>query len=160
MNNGTGGLRTPTQSGHNSKGQEMDTKAVATLLGTETRILRRFLRDPKSTFKAVGSGSRYEFTEADIPELERRFSDWLGTKQANRPAITIKTVVDTVQVQRERDEAVWAEEGTIIMPDIRRPEVRSAVRAKARDWDRRLNERLMAAGLHISQMQNRQLAAA
>lgn len=138
----------------------MDTKAVAVMLGTETRILRRFLRDPRSTFKAVGSGSRYEFTEADIPELQRRFNDWLGTKQANRPAVVLKTVVDSAEAQRERDRAVWEEEGPVYLPDLRSPGVRAEVRAKAREWDARLQERLMAAGLHISQMQNRRLAAA
>lgn len=138
----------------------MDTKAVATLLGTETRILRRFLRDPRSTFKAVGSGSRYEFTEADIPEVERRFNDWLGTKQANRPTVVLKSVADTIESQREKDRAVWEEEGPVFLPDLRDPKVLAQVRRKAKTWDDRLQERLMAAGLHISQMQGRQRVAA
>lgn len=125
----------------------MDTKAVATALGTEPKILRRFLRDPRSTFSAVGSGARYDFTENDIPELARRFADWSGTKPT-RPNIPR---IRTPDVQRERDEAVWAEEGAVVIEDIRNPGVRARVQSVARAQERRLNERLMAAGLHISQ---------
>jgi hypothetical protein len=141
----------------------MDTKTIATALGTEPRILRRFLRDPKSTFSAVGSGSRYTFTEADLPELERRFHEWAGNKSA-RPTITLPKVdVDPVVEQRLRDEAVWAEECTLNQPirlgDMRDPRVRAQVRAKAREWDRRLDDRLFAAGQHISQRQHQMAAA-
>lgn len=138
----------------------MDTKTVAQLLGTETRVLRRFLRDPKSTFSAVGSGSRYQFTEADIPELERRFNDWMGTKSPTTVTRVVKDPCDSDRERRERDEAVWAEEGRVELPDLRDPRVLRAVRAKAAVWDQRLNERLLAAGLHISQMRDRRPVAA
>jgi hypothetical protein len=142
------------------KVKQMDTKTIATALGTEPRILRRFLRDPKSTFSAVGSGSRYVFTEADLPELERRFHEWAGDKQANRPAITIlREKTDPMVDQRIRDEAVWAEEDPVTMEDLRDPRVRARVRAIAREWDRRLNDRLLAVGQHISQRQRRTVAA-
>lgn len=134
----------------------MDTKTVADALGTEPRILRRFLRDKKSTFTAVGSGARYEFTEADIPELERRFNEWAGKRQANRVTTPVKPAVDTAAERLLKDMAVWAEEekekGPIVLEDLRDPRVRAQVRRKARDWDQRLNDRLMAAGLHLSQM--------
>lgn len=141
----------------------MDTKVIASMLGTDTRVLRRFLRDPKSTFKAVGSGSRYEFTESDLPELTRRFQDWIGNKQPMRPPVTLK-VVDSAEEQRKRDMEVWAEEdarrgGPLVMADIRDPKVRRAVRAKADEWDRRLNERLLASGMHISQRRYQAAAA-
>lgn len=135
----------------------MDTKTVATALGTDARVLRRFLRDPKSTFSAVGSGSRYTFTESDIPELERRFADWQGNKQPARP--TVVKVVDTADTQRIKDEVVWEEEGPVVLEDLRDRKVLAKVRAKAKAWDDRLNERLMAAGLHISQMRDRAVAA-
>lgn len=143
----------------------MDTKTVAAALGTEPRILRRFLRDRKSTFQAVGSGSRYTFTETDLPELERRFHEWAGNKQSTRPAITIpREYVDPEVEQRLRDEAVWAEELTlgrsIPLDDLRDPRVRRAVRAKAREWDLRLQARLMAVGQHISQRPMQKVAAA
>jgi hypothetical protein len=44
----------------------MDTSEVAEKLGTTPRILRQFLRSPSSTFVAVGSGSRYDFTAKDL----------------------------------------------------------------------------------------------
>lgn len=125
----------------------MDTKAVAEAIGTEPKILRRFLRDPRSTFRAVGSGARYDFTENDIPELSRRFADWAGTKPT-RPTIPR---VSTPDRQRERDAEVWAEEGPVVIADIRDPRVRARVRSIAAAQEARLNERLMAAGMHISQ---------
>lgn len=139
----------------------MDTKTIACALGTEPRILRRFLRDPKSTFQAVGSGSRYTFTEADIPELERRFQDWMGNKQATRPTPIFRVTVDPEEAQRLRDEAVWAEDAShlVKLEDLRDPRVRARVRAKAAAQERRLNELLLAVGLHLSQRQGRLAAA-
>jgi hypothetical protein len=131
----------------------MDTKAVAELLGTEAKILRRFLRDKRSTFQAVGSGARYEFTETDLPELGRRFNEWAGKRQANRVPVTVKqTGADTAAEQRVKDMAIWQEEGPVQLADLRDPKVRAQVRAKAKTWDQRLNDRLMAAGLHLSQL--------
>jgi hypothetical protein len=130
----------------------IDTKAVASALGTEPKILRRFLRDPKSTYAAVGSGSRYDFTENDLPELTRRFQEWAGNK-ASRP-VTVRVAPDE-DTQRLKDEAVWEEEGPIFLDDIRNPQVRNRVKAIAAAQMARLDERLLAAGLHISQLRYR-----
>jgi hypothetical protein len=130
----------------------MDTKSVATMLGTDARVLRRFLRDKRSTFTAVGSGSRYEFTETDLPELERRFRDWMSNKQPSRTPVTVvRNKVDAALEQRRKDMAVWSEEGPVFLEDLRDPRVRRRVRATAAAWDARLEERLLAVGLHISQ---------
>lgn len=136
----------------------IDTKAVAAALGTEPKILRRFLRDPKSTYAAVGSGARYNFTDADLPELSRRFSEWSGSK-SSRPVIA--RVPQDEDTRREKDIAVWEEEGPIIVEDIRNPGVRARVKAVAAAQMARLDERLMAVGLHVSQMRyrDRELAA-
>lgn len=137
----------------------MDTKTIAAVLGTEARILRRFLRDPRSTFQSVGSGARYEFTEADIPELTKRFQDWQGGKQATR--VTTPTRPTDPQVsQLERDRAVWEEEGPVVVEDIRKPGVRARIKAEAKRREDRLDELLMAAGLHISQQAYRMKLAA
>lgn len=130
----------------------IDTKTVATALGTEPKILRRFLRDPKSTYAAVGSGSRYNFTENDLPELTRRFQEWSGNKAA-RPVVV--RVPQDENTQREKDIAVWEEEGPVAMADIRDPRVRRRVKDIAAAQMARLDERLMAVGLHISQMRYR-----
>ena len=130
----------------------MDTKAVAEYLGTEARILRRFLRDKKSTFQAVGSGSRYTFVEADLPELERRFRTWLGDKPVTpRSTVRIKPM-DPEADQRAKDAAVWAEEGAVVIADIRDIRVRRSVQRTAREQEARLMERLLAVGLHVAQM--------
>jgi hypothetical protein len=135
----------------------MDTKTVAEALGTEPRILRRFLRDKSSTFRAVGSGARYDFTEADLPELERRFSVWAGNKQTAR-VTTPRKQVDEVREQQLRDQAVWAEEGPVLMEDIRDPRVRNRIKRKAAQQEAWLEARLMACGLHVSQMIHRDVA--
>jgi hypothetical protein len=130
----------------------MDTKSVADALGTDPRILRRFLRDPGSTFQAVGSGARYVFTETDLPELERRFNAWAGNKQTNRVTVPKKPPVDEAAEQLRRDMAVWEEEGPVVIPDIRDPWVRRQVQEGARRAEAALEARLMAAGMHLSQM--------
>lgn len=132
----------------------MDTKTVATAIGTDAKTLRRFLRDPKSTFAAVGSGARYTFNEGDVTELARRFADWSGTKPA-KPAMVRNADPDN---QRVRDAAVWAEEGPVVLADIRDPGVRARVQRVARERQARLDERLLAAGLHISQYRERDRA--
>jgi hypothetical protein len=130
----------------------IDTKAVAAALNTEPKILRRFLRDPKSTYAAVGSGSRYNFTNSDLPELSRRFQEWLGNKASRPVTIRIQPDEDT---RREKDIAVWEEEGPILMEDIRKPGVRKRVQDVAAAQMARLDERLMAVGLHVSQLRYR-----
>jgi hypothetical protein len=134
----------------------IDTKAVAAALGTEPKVLRRFLRDPKSTYAAVGSGSRYNFTENDLPELTRRFQEWSGNK-ASRPVVV--RVPQDENTQREKDIAVWEEEGPVFMADIRDPRVRRRVKAIAAAQMARLDERLLAAGLHVSQRRYQPQAA-
>lgn len=139
----------------------MDTKQAAKEIGTEARILRRFLRDPKSTYTTVGSGSRYTFGEDDLQELSRAFKAW----QCTKPSITRGPRVDPDAKQRVIDEEVWAEEAElrtrrglpagIILCDLRNREVLARVRRIAQAREDRLNERLMAAGLHISQMNRR-----
>jgi len=51
-------------------------KQVATYLGTEAKTLRQFLRSPASTFEAVGSGGRYEFSDSDLPKIKSEFEAW------------------------------------------------------------------------------------
>lgn len=134
----------------------MNTTEVAAHLGTSPRILRQFLRSAQSTFVAVGSGSRYEFTDEELPTLERRFQEWSGngTKAATRKRPKVTTVPRSRKGddRAARDEAVWAEEGPLNLPDIRDPRVRAAVRAEADAQERRLEVMMMRAGLHISQV--------
>jgi DNA-binding transcriptional MerR regulator len=132
----------------------MDTGEVAALLGTTAKNLRRFLRSAHSTFKAVGSGARYEFTSRDVPTLQREFMRWLRSRQQEQTVKEEKPRVRHARSQRERDEEVWAEEGDVELPDIRDPQVLMAVRRAEAERVARLEERMMAAGLHVTQWSN------
>jgi hypothetical protein len=51
--------------------------------------------------------------------------------------------------------AVWEEEGPVFMADLRDPRVRRRVKEIAQAQMDRLDERLMAVGLHVSQLRYR-----
>lgn len=133
----------------------MDTNEVATHLGVTPRQLRVFLRSPFSTYVAVGSGARYDFTDRDLPTLEKRFHEW---KAAGKPKPTTagqstrpKSSMSTKDKRALRDRQEWEEEGPIVLPDIRDPRVRARVKADAQAAEHRLALQLIAAGLHITQ---------
>lgn len=131
----------------------MDTKDVAGHLGTTPRVLRQFLRSGRSTFVAVGSGARYEFTEADIPTLIKRFTEWQasGKPRPNRAPVESVAHKPRTNKRRKQDEAEWAEEGPVTIPDIRDPRVRARVKADAEAAEKRLMMLLMSKGLHVMQ---------
>lgn len=128
----------------------MDTKEAAAAIGTTPRRLRQFLRSKKSTYAAVGSTSRYDFAEAEIAELDRRFKRWSDGKVQPTPrheAVQAKAVT-----RDERDRAVWREMGSVAqLDDIRDPNVLARVRRVAAEQEARLNQLLLAKGLHITQ---------
>jgi hypothetical protein len=131
----------------------MDTKEAADKIGTTPRRLRQFLRSKKSTYVAVGSTSRYDFEETEIPELERRFKRWADGKVQPMPKHEAGAV--KAASREERDKQVWAAEtfaGSVpILADLRDPGVLARVRRIARAQEDRLNQLLLAKGLHISQ---------
>lgn len=131
----------------------MNTTEVAAHLGTTPRTLRQFLRSNSSTFVAVGSGSRYEFDTGELPTLEKRFREWSGkgTPTRKRPKAAVLVQQRTSDTRASRDAEVWADEGPIVLEDIRDPRVRAAVRAEAKRQEDHLNLLLMRAGLHITQ---------
>jgi hypothetical protein len=133
----------------------MNTQEIARELGTEPKLLRRFLRSPESTFQAVGSGGRYDFTEKELPDLKRRFKAW-ADKQT-KPAVTKRSAhaktrrTTDLKGPDPKDVAVWNEEGEVRVPDIRDPQVLAQVRMVENNRAASLDARLMAAGLHLSQ---------
>ncbi|WP_431905594.1 sigma factor-like helix-turn-helix DNA-binding protein [Micromonospora carbonacea] len=141
----------------------MNSHEVAEALGTTPKTLRAFLRSPSSTFRAVGSGARYEFTAADLPTLRKRFAEWSksGKPKATTPkrrpgphafcAHPQTLSGNTACKQRKRDEGVWAEDGPVVLEDLADPDVRAKVRRIAAEQEARLELRLLAAGLHITQ---------
>lgn len=150
----------------------MDTRAIADNLGTDPKTLRRFLRDPGTSFTPVGSGGRYSFTQADLVSIAREFGPWQrrqAAKTAGKASVTPGgTRVTTAPprallTQLDRDRLVWeAEEallgGPPVIEDLRNPRVRAQVRAAAQAADDRLTAKLLAAGLHVTQMRDRAAA--
>jgi hypothetical protein len=141
----------------------LTTNEVASELGIAPRTLRQFLRSPASTFAAVGSGSRYEFKESDLPTIRKRFAEWSGNGRAKhdlRPDRAPRVRSRRVEITQDmRDRAVWAEEeaehGPVVLPDIRDPRVRKRVLDASRAAEDRLMMRLMAVGLHVTQLGDR-----
>lgn len=57
-------------------GETLAAKQVANILQTDAKTLRQFFRSSASTVEAVGSGGRYEFDKADVPQIEKEFKTW------------------------------------------------------------------------------------
>lgn len=57
----------------------------------------------------------------------------------------------TACARRKREERVWAEDGPVVLEDITDPRVRAKVRRIAAEQEARLELRLLAAGLHLTQ---------
>lgn len=124
----------------------MNTAAVADALSTTPKTLRRFLRaDP--TFTNAGSGGRYEFTEADIPGLKKRFGIWAGTRVTRTPV----GVESTPRVRDGGNDDIPATEIRRIIRACGAD--RAEIRRLAAERVDRLEESLKARGLHISQPQ-------
>lgn len=69
-------------------GDTLTAKQVATRIGTDAKVLRKFFRSPASTVEAVGQGGRYEFAKEDLDKIKSEFETWQsgnkarGTKRA------------------------------------------------------------------------------
>lgn len=136
----------------------MDTKTVAEKLAITPRRLRQFLRSGYSTFVPVGSGARYEFEDKELPTLQKRYNDWEGDGKP-RPIPSAKPTASKQKArstkrskQQLADAQVWAEEGSVELPDIRDPQIRKRALADARAAEDRLMLQLMAVGLHVTQL--------
>lgn len=126
----------------------MNTSEVAAKLETTPKVLRRFLRQD-TTYNNAGAGGRYIFEDRDIPTLRKRFNDW-ADKNANRPR--------GAKVNSKRRLSKGDNRSDIIPVEkirSRSPRDQAAIRAAAEARVDRLEEMLKAAGLHISQMKER-----
>lgn len=142
----------------------LTTNDVAEQIGVTPRKLRQFLRSSTSTFVAVGSGARYEFKDADVPVIRKRYAEWAGRDQARSTTQTTtprsRSRRTDKPTQDEIDRAVWQEEeiengGPVKLPDIRDLRVRARVRALAREQEERLEMLLLSKGLHVTQLGDR-----
>lgn len=156
----------------------LSTADIATELGTTARTLRQFLRSSASTYTAVGSGARYEFTDSDLPTLRNRFLAWNtkgkvvsmtdDTKRNDEAApskragyVNPKRKALRAMSQQDRDELVWMEEEDELGGPVEVPNVLTNRAAREQAWKvgreraERLNARLLELGIHVSQQGRR-----
>jgi DNA-binding transcriptional MerR regulator len=123
----------------------VNTKQMADKIGTDTRTLRRFIRqDP--TYKNAGSGGRYEFTDKDIPTLKDRFTKWRDGAE-EKVSKTRSKKPSNVEKFVDQDTPMPVSMLGRRMTRSQREARDAASRARVD----RLEERLRASGKHISQ---------
>jgi hypothetical protein len=63
-------------------------KQVARRIGTDGRLLRKFLRSAASPYPSVGQGKRYNFPESELPRIKLYYDAWRnGAIQIDHEAI-------------------------------------------------------------------------
>lgn len=55
-------------------------KQIATRIGVDPKVLRKFFRSAASTIEPCGQGGRYEFDAADLPKIKEEFEKYNSTK--------------------------------------------------------------------------------
>ncbi len=79
--------------------KQFSAKQVATRVGTDAKQLRKFFRDPKSGYTAVGQGGRYDFPESDLPKIKAAFDTWnAGKTTRNRQSSPQKKLADSAGI--------------------------------------------------------------
>lgn len=127
--------------------QPLTTREVATALDTDPKTLRRFLRDPKSTYAAAGQGGRYGFTKRELPGLKKRFTAWTKDQAAAR-----KVRDDATELKRRAtDKATEARRATDKPKASGKATAPSAPTFTAEQRVDRLEAMLRGRGTHISQ---------
>lgn len=122
--------------------ETLTSKMVASELNTEARTLRRFLRDDP-TYRNAGSGGRYTFTMSDMPTLKKRFAKWQAGVESRRAKRDTSGLVNKPKLQEVEPDVI----------DI--PKCTPALRRLEREQIDRLENKLKACGLHISQLRDR-----
>ena len=111
----------------------MNSTTVASRLNISTKRLRRIVRKLDG-FTAVGTGSRYEFTEADVKTL----SDYLESTEKPTPK-KVKLPEEVMDLDIDRPlpvkvaASIWSD-----------PKARAAARTTWADRQAKLKERLAA----------------
>lgn len=118
-------------------GKQYTATEAAKELGIEAKKLRSLLRDSKE-FTAPGSGASWTFTTGDFPRLRRIVKEWQDRPKGSKTQRT--TVI--------RDDVGLPM--SVAMKDKRAVRLISEARVD------RLEEALLAAGLHISQIDERE----
>lgn len=97
---------------------EYTAKQIATRLGVDAKVLRKFFRDPISTVEPCGQGGRYVFDAADLPKIKAEFEKYNSTKKprGRQPAGegTTKTSTRSKGRQAPAAAAVIAEDDELL----------------------------------------------
>jgi hypothetical protein len=119
----------------------MNTREAASAIGTEAKTLRQFLRQSKD-YRNAGSGGRYNFKAKDITKLRKHFEEWADTKPSTKRK-AIKPPPDNPGLPKS------------VIGSTRRQD-RERVLQLSRERVDRLEASLLARGLHISQLKDRE----
>lgn len=89
-------MATDTETTEETEGEEMlSAKAAATLIGTDARTLRKFLRKKNGL---VGQGQRWAIDPSDIDGLKEEFAAWnKGGDKPEKAAPTDEETFDEVE---------------------------------------------------------------
>jgi hypothetical protein len=144
----------------------MNSSEAAAKLGTTPKELRRFLRaDPSYTNASNTSSGRYGFSDQDFPTLQRRFTAWQSKNAGRKRRSTVSTATpaETVSVASKKPKRRVRANGapglpTEILDRRLYTSERDRVARLSRERVERLENQLMAAGLHVSQMRDREVS--
>lgn len=128
----------------------MNTREIADKLGTDPKRLRRFLRSDV-TYRNAGQGGRYEFTDRDVPTLKKRFDAWDAAASAKTTERPRKTRRSTTRVDEPMPDYIASKPASKLTTAEREERDR-----RSRERVDRLEARLKASGLHISQSSRRE----
>lgn len=128
--------------------KQYGSKEAAEFVGTDTKRLRQFLRqDSTYTNAAQRADKRYVFEKKDLPTLKRRFLAWQEKTSAKAAPTRRRT--------RRNSDGTMPEYVASIPADQLPANLREERDRISRERVDRLEERLKAAGLHISQIRDR-----
>jgi hypothetical protein len=118
----------------------MDVKRAAEALDTDPKRLRQFLRSD-AKYKSPGAGGRYDLSGFSVDELREAYDLWAKVSTPRTARVEPETTDDA----DEHDES----------PPLPVGASRDEVRAHAAQRVARLEEKLRANGLHLSQLKDR-----
>lgn len=133
---------------------------AAEKIGTDPKTLRRFLRATPE-WSNPGSGGRYSFTAADIRRLQKQVPAWIASSTPRQVKTTkIKmTATGKAKVVQPKLPPVDTSESPEVWNRPIPARLKGADRVRAKERVDALEARLLATGLHISQIKDRAASA-
>jgi hypothetical protein len=134
----------------------VNSSEAARKLGTTSKELRRFLRaDPSYTNAASTSSGRYNFTDSEFSILQRRFTAWQSKNAGRKRAPRVDGDASEPRTTRKRSNDQPGLPTGFATRKLYTSEREQRDRL-SRERVERLEQQLLATGLHISQMRTRE----